>query len=377
MTPARRLPSPGVFGKAHLEDQDLIEERSTRLMVALEGRAETLLEALREARVQREAMSSRLDELERQRQSLEARNAELAAEAREGGAERESLERRVAELERRLADAEASCLELLEENRELDEQNRELEAHNRHLREDREVPAEGETASVFSRRGRPAQGLSALIGHRHRDSETPADEPASGESPATGPAEATPAADTAEASGRQDELPSIDEAPSPQALLEQWYQRYPNAFFKGHTRPLQVGIHEALAEHEPWPEKLVRRALACYVNLPRYLKAVREGAERIDLNGAPAGEVDAGAAEHARKKLDRLQSGRRKGAKPARRRPPAKGPRGEDAASDARQEERSQQVSAPQKEAGGRDDEPADSRLQRKLGELVARHNPR
>ncbi|MBW5801404.1 ABC transporter substrate-binding protein [Halomonas elongata] len=322
-------------------------------------------------------MSSRLDELERQRQSLEARNAELAAEAREGGAERESLERRVAELERRLADAEASCLELLEENRELDEQNRELEAHNRHLREDREVPAEGETASVFSRRGRPAQGLSALIGHRHRDSETPADEPASGESPATGPAEATPAADTAEASGRQDELPSIDEAPSPQALLEQWYQRYPNAFFKGHTRPLQVGIHEALAEHEPWPEKLVRRALACYVNLPRYLKAVREGAERIDLNGAPAGEVDAGAAEHARKKLDRLQSGRRKGAKPARRRPPAKGPRGEDAASDARQEERSQQVSAPQKEAGGRDDEPADSRLQRKLGELVARHNPR
>lgn len=365
----------GVFGKAHLEDQDLIEERSTRLMVALEGRAETLLEALREARVQREAMSSRLDELERQRQSLEARNAELAAEAREGGAEREALERRVAELERRLADAEASCLELLEENRELDEQNRELEAHNRHLREDRDVPAEGDTASVFSRRGRPAQGLSALIGHRHRDSEAPTDEPASREPPTAEPASAVSSA-TTEASSRQDELPSIDEAPSPQALLEQWYQRYPNAFFKGHTRPLQVGIHEALAEHEPWPEKLVRRALACYVNLPRYLKAVREGAERIDLNGAPAGDVDAGAAEHARKKLDRLQSGRRKGAKPARRRSPAKGQRGEDAASDTRQDERSRQVSAPQEEAGGRDDEPADSRLQRKLGELVARHNP-
>ena len=104
------------------------------------------------------------------------------------------------------------------------------------------------------------------------------------------------------------------DAPSPHALLAEWYQRYPGAFFKGHTRPLKVGIHEALAEQEPWPEKLVRRALACYVNLPRYLKAVREGAERIGLDGKPAGQVDAKAAEHARKKLERLQAeGRGKG----------------------------------------------------------------
>ncbi len=165
----------------------MIEERSTRLMVALEGRAEALLEALRDARLQREAMSSRLDELERQRQSLEARNAELTAEAREKDAEREALEERAAELERRLADAEASCLELLEENRELDEQNRELEAHNRHLREDREVPAEQGTASFFQRRGRPAQGLSALIGHRHRDHERPPAEAVSNDAEASEP----------------------------------------------------------------------------------------------------------------------------------------------------------------------------------------------
>ncbi|MDR5860749.1 ProQ/FINO family protein [Halomonas eurihalina] len=363
-----------------MEDQDLIEERSTRLMVALEGRADALLEALRDARVQREALSSRLDELERQRQSLEARNAELTAEAREGGAEREALERRMVELERRLADAEASCLELLEENRELDEQNRELEAHNRHLREDREVPSEGDAASVFSRRGRPAQGLSALIGHRHRDSEAPRGETTSDEFPAAEPTVAEP--DTAAApdtSGQQDGLPSIEEAPSPQALLEQWYQRYPNAFFKGHTRPLQVGIHESLAEREPWPEKLVRRALACYVNLPRYLKAVREGAERIDLTGAPAGEVDAGAAEHAHKKLDRLQSDRRKGAKPARRTPRSKKSHGKEEARSSRHDrpDHQAQVSTPQREVDERDDEPDDSRLQRKLGELMARHNPR
>ncbi|PMR78637.1 ABC transporter substrate-binding protein [Halomonas urumqiensis] len=109
----------------------------------------------------------------------------------------------------------------------------------------------------------------------------------------------------------QNDLP-IGDAPSPQALLAEWYQRYGNAFFKGHTRPLKVGIHEELSALEPWPEKLVKRALACYVNLPRYLKAVREGAERIDLQGKPAGSVDSKAAEHARKKLDRLQSERRK-----------------------------------------------------------------
>ncbi len=67
--------------------------------------------------------------------------------------------------------------------------------------------------------------------------------------------------------------------PSPQALLKQWYQRYPHAFFKGHTKPLKVGIH--------------------HVNLPRYIKSMREGAERVDLDGQPAGKVDKEAAKHA------------------------------------------------------------------------------
>lgn len=87
--------------------------------------------------------------------------------------------------------------------------------------------------------------------------------------------------------------------PSPHALLNQWYERYPKAFFKGHTKPLKVGIHQDLVEREEWPSKLIRRALANYVNLPRYIKAVREGAERVDLDGQPAGKVDKEAALHA------------------------------------------------------------------------------
>ena len=178
----------------------------------------------------------------------------------------------------------------------------------------------------------------------------------------------------------QADLP-IGEAPSPQALLAQWYRRYDAAFFKGHTRPLKVGIHEDLAALEPWPEKLVRRALACYVNLPRYLKSVREGAERIDLDGAPAGQVDTGAAEHAHKKLERLQadrqprgkSGKRRAAKPgapADKAAPASGAVSKDAA----RPEPTPSAPAGTDPAG---DEPEDRRLQRKLGELMARHNAR
>lgn len=97
------------------------------------------------------------------------------------------------------------------------------------------------------------------------------------------------------------------EAPSPQALLAQWYKRYPQTFFKGHTRPLKTGIHLDLCEREPWPEKLVRRALACYVHLPRYLKSVREGARRVDLFGADSEIVTQEEAKHAKRQLEALQ----------------------------------------------------------------------
>jgi ProP effector len=90
--------------------------------------------------------------------------------------------------------------------------------------------------------------------------------------------------------------------PSPHALLDQWYERYPKAFLKGHTKPLKVGIHQDLAEREPWSNKLIRRALANYVNLPRYAKAMREGAERIDLEGNSVGVVDQQAAQFAAEK---------------------------------------------------------------------------
>ncbi len=346
-----------------MEDPELIDERPRRLLTALESRLDALLEARAEDRVQHQALQTRLAELEQGRQALEARNAELQARAEAAQTQRDELEGRLKAVEAMLVESEEARLELAEENRELDEQSRELEAHGRRL----QARLDEKGAEPSETPHRQARGLSALMNH-HRA--------------------ATPAADKAEEADEQHAAPAPSagepaeqETPSPQALLAQWYQRYGDAFFKGHTRPLKVGIHEDLSALEPWPEKLVRRALACYVNLPRYLKSVREGAERIDLEGAPAGSVDRGAADHAHRKLEKLQAERQR--KPARPRKKPHKSRNDPASSPASTGDA--QASDPATPSPSRaaavepsaPDEPADDRLHRKLGELMARHNAR
>ncbi|MFP4138764.1 MAG: ProQ/FINO family protein [Halomonas sp.] len=326
----------------------MVEQRRDSLLDALEGRTRSLMQRL-----------------------VDEREARRHAETVQG-----ELSRRLGELEQRLAEAEASRLELAEENRELDEQNRELEAHNRHLLE--RLAGREEIEGHF-RPGRRSQGLSALIGRRPPVSgPAPADPTPRHEQGAPPTAEPpAPAGDAARdapaAEGQQDAL-ALGEAPSPQALLDEWYARYPAAFFKGHTRPLMVGIHEVLATREPWPEKLVRRALACYVNLPRYLKAVRDGAERIDLDGRPAGVVDAQAADHARRKLDRLQGD--KGPRQGRRHAPGRGKgkpsRGQGGTPGG--ERTARQVPG---DAGHPPADSAPASLEEKLSALVAKHNGR
>src|SRR5690554_1993072 len=309
--------------------------------------------------------------LQQQFESLEQRTTDALDSLRHYRA-------RLQELETRLAESEAQRLELSEENRELDEQNRELEEDNARLRE---RLRSGEPAPAFPAPARRAQGLAALIGQRP---ETP---PATPPDDAPVPAPAAPAPTPAPqppATTRdtpQGQL-AIEQAPSAEALLKQWYQRYPNAFFKGHTRPLKVGIHQDLAAHEPWPEKLLRRALAGYVNLPRYLKAVREGAERIDLDGKPDGNVDAKAAEHARKKLERLQAeGRGKGGavpgQPRRAAGKGKPGRGKAAGRGTAGKGPASKAPAAQAAPGAEPPQPARSApatLEEKLAALVAKH---
>ncbi|MGM0702479.1 MAG: ProQ/FINO family protein [Pseudomonadota bacterium] len=293
--------------------------------------------------------------------------------------------RELRELKERVSELEALGLELSEENRELTEQNRELDEDNARLRERLQ---RGEPAPAFAS-ARPAQGLSALIGHRPRAAApspaAPAEQSRSHEGTAGSASDGLDSQAPSDAAERQASLP-IEQAPSPDALLAQWYQRYPQTFFKGHTRPLKVGIHLDLAAHEPWPEKLVRRALAGYVNLPRYLKGVREGAERIGLDGQPHGTVDAQAAEHAHRKLERLQAERqRRGGKSGAPKRKGEGAQRAKAHSNAAKP-KAPQSNAPQTRVGAEpvaDAEPPgeraspEVRMEAKLSALVAKHNGR
>ncbi|WP_315900986.1 ProQ/FINO family protein [Halomonas sp. DP8Y7-3] len=426
------------------------------------GDLEAQLDALRQAQqtleTEHRALASQRESLLEERTSLIEERASL-------------IEERTSLIQERTALFEENS-ELKEENRELDEQNRELEAHNARLRDRVEHPDHEPDITAFRPPQRRAQGLAALMQHRPRPvSDSPViDSPArdereqgaSSSAPtiASQPGQESPAslghgsepvkderaqestaaevtatenpptatADTAALSSHSDdqvaEKPdtevgvqgdlAFDKAPSPQALLGDWYRRYDQTFFKGHTRPLKVGIHEELAAREPWPEKLVRRALACYVNLPRYLKSVREGAERIGLDGELVGQVDAQAAEHAKRKLDRLQAEQRgRGTMSRRRRNKGHGndkPSGSDNHSDSDKRSDSGKPSgtgnsdtsasakalthAGHRDTGSVSAKPArptesvtsavtsdpqgdgeETRLQRKLDELLARHN--
>jgi ProP effector len=59
-------------------------------------------------------------------------------------------------------------------------------------------------------------------------------------------------------------------------------------------KPLAIGIHKQLMARKPELDKnKVRAALHGHTASSRYLKALTEGAPRLDLDGQPAGEVTA------------------------------------------------------------------------------------
>jgi len=104
----------------------------------------------------------------------------------------------------------------------------------------------------------------------------------------------------------------------PLALLE----RFPICFDPGNPRPLKLKIHKDMlkrlaAELIPvdgtnkdqratakWVlNRKLKQALTHYCSQPAYLEAMREGTPRIDLEGTPAGKVNAREAERAAAQL--------------------------------------------------------------------------
>src|SRR5262245_42695707 len=97
--------------------------------------------------------------------------------------------------------------------------------------------------------------------------------------------------------------PRIDAVPIVEFLASQW----PACFTADprERRPLKVGIHADLVTAAggalSWRE--ISGALRWYVHAGGYLYRMRAGAERIGLDGKPAGSVTAEEAEDARAKL--------------------------------------------------------------------------
>ena len=92
-------------------------------------------------------------------------------------------------------------------------------------------------------------------------------------------------------------------------LNERLYAEIP--VFREHL-PLAIGIHKSLMQRFPEPGKAqVRAALHFHTGTTRYLKALVEGATRLDLEGNAAGEV---TAEQEAQAVATLRERFRKGA---------------------------------------------------------------
>lgn len=110
------------------------------------------------------------------------------------------------------------------------------------------------------------------------------------------------------------------------AAMQLLLDAYPEVFNLESAKPLKIGIHEALAEDGKLSKTKIRRALATYVRQTAYLKALVEGAERVDLTGTADGTVSADEGSYAQEELAKRQA-RRKPAQNRRKPGASKGPR--------------------------------------------------
>jgi ProP effector len=86
-------------------------------------------------------------------------------------------------------------------------------------------------------------------------------------------------------------------------------ETFPACFsIQGQAKPLKIGIFQDLAErldNEVRVSKtLLRSSLRHYTNSWRYLQAIKEGQQRVDLDGNDVAVIEKDHAEHAKKQLD-------------------------------------------------------------------------
>lgn len=116
------------------------------------------------------------------------------------------------------------------------------------------------------------------------------------------------ATDTAAESTENVEVKRI----STKEIIAYLAEKFPACFStEGHAKPLKIGIFQDLAEKLVDDEKVsktrLRQALRHYTSSWRYLKAIKVGSFRVDIDGKDAAEIDQEQADYASKTLKESQ----------------------------------------------------------------------
>ncbi|MGL5391757.1 MAG: RNA chaperone ProQ [Shewanella sp.] len=107
-------------------------------------------------------------------------------------------------------------------------------------------------------------------------------------------------------------MESTDKLTDTNAILAYLYETFPLCFIaEGETKPLKIGLFQDLAERLADDSKVsktqLRVALRRYTSSWRYLKCVKAGAQRVDLDGQPCGELEQEHIDHAQATLKESQ----------------------------------------------------------------------
>lgn len=107
-------------------------------------------------------------------------------------------------------------------------------------------------------------------------------------------------------------MESTEKLTDTNAILAYLYETFPLCFkAEGETKPLKIGLFQDLAERLADGSKIsktqLRVALRRYTSSWRYLKCIKPGVQRVDLEGNPCGELEQEHIEHAQATLKASQ----------------------------------------------------------------------
>ncbi|WP_299003096.1 RNA chaperone ProQ [uncultured Shewanella sp.] len=107
-------------------------------------------------------------------------------------------------------------------------------------------------------------------------------------------------------------MESTEKLTDTNAILAYLYETFPLCFIaEGETKPLKIGLFQDLAERLSDDSKVsktqLRIALRRYTSSWRYLKCIKPGVQRVDLEGKECGELEQEHIEHAQTTLKASQ----------------------------------------------------------------------